>query len=322
MLIPILFVQVGDKYLISSIRDDSVTLTVLPSPQCLLCLLFDCVHVIRLLLVTSGDIELNPGPSDSESETHLNSELLKKILKEQTKTNKTLVALTTNLKQVESTVEGIQAKITTIEQELCRIEKSEQRLEKCDEACRNTTKLVLELTAKVEDLENRSRRNILVYGVKEKEGEDSKELERKVNEEIFKNVLGVEINSIERIHRIGAKNAQRPRPIILRFYNHIDKTKVLSSCFKLKGTEIAISEDFSKKIRDIRAKLWRSAAEAKDSGSKVSLIFDKLKVDGKLYVWDTLRNCRVELSQSTASAKSQPLPSQSTHATTRQSAKK
>lgn len=81
-------------------------------------LLCDCVHVIRLLLLTSGDIELNPAPS-SDSETHLNSELLKKILKEETKTNKSLVALTTNLKQVESMVEGIQTKITTIEQELC-----------------------------------------------------------------------------------------------------------------------------------------------------------------------------------------------------------
>ncbi|XP_077523665.1 uncharacterized protein LOC144134690 [Amblyomma americanum] len=295
MLIPILFAQVGDKYLTSSIRDDTVILTVLPSPQCLFGLLCDCLHVIRLLLLTSGDIELNPGPtSDSESETQLNNQLLKKILKEQTKTNKTLASLTSNLKLVESTVENIQTRITKIEKELCRIENCEQRLQKVDEACNNTNKLVLELTKKVDDLENRSRRNnIVIYGVKEDPEEDSVELERKVNEEIFKKILGVEVNSIERIHRIGLKHAQRHRPIILRFFNYVDKTKVMSSCFKLKDTKVAISEDFSKHIRDIRAKLWRSAAEEKNNGSKVSLRFDKLKVDDRLYVWDATRNRRI-----------------------------
>lgn len=123
-------------------------------------------------------------------------------------------------------------------------------------------KLFLELAEKVDDLENRScRNNIVVYGVKEDREEDSAELERKVNEEIFKKILGVEKNSIERIHRIGPKHAQRHRPIILRFFNYVDKAKVMSSCFKLRGTDMAISEDFSKNIRDIRAKLWRYAAE-------------------------------------------------------------
>lgn len=80
-------------------------------------LLCDCLHVIRLLLLTSGDIELNPGPSSSysEPETQLNSQLLKKILKEQTKTNRALASLTNNLKQVESAVEDIQSRISNIE---------------------------------------------------------------------------------------------------------------------------------------------------------------------------------------------------------------
>lgn len=69
-------------------------------------------------------------------------------------------------------------------------------------------------------------------------------------------------------------------------------------------------------------KLWRSATEEEDSCSKVSLVFDKLKVDGKLYVWDTLRNCRVALSRSTASAQPEHLPYQSTQGATRKGTKK
>lgn len=117
------------------------------------------------------------------------------------------------------------------------------------------------------------------------------------------------------MHRIGQRNAERPRPVILKLYNYVDKTKVLSSCFKLKRTNISISEDFSKNIRDTRTKLWRSTAEERKTGSKVSLHFDKLKVDGKLYVRDALRNCRTELSQSTASAQPEKSTSPFTLAT-------
>lgn len=176
--------------------------------------------------------------------------------------------------------------------------------------------MILELRAKVDDLENRSRRNnLVVYGVEESHEEDSKK--QKVNGDIFRKILGVEINSIERMHRIGQRNAERPRPVILKLCNYVDKTKVLSSCFKLKGTNIFISEDFSKNIRDTRTKLWRSTAEERKTGSKVSLHFDKLKVDGKLYVRDALRNCRTELSQSTASAQPEKSTSRFTRATAR-----
>lgn len=91
----------------------------------------------------------------------------------------------------------------------------------------------------------------------------------------------------------------------------------MSSCFKLKDAEIAISEDFSKNVRDIRAKLWRSAAEERSSSSKVSHRFDNLKIDGRLYVWDALRKCRVELSKSTAPAQPELSSSWSTRANTR-----
>lgn len=96
----------------------------------------------------------------------------------------------------------------------------------------------------------------------------------------------------------------------------------MSSCFKLKRTEIAISEVFSKNIRDIRAKLWRSAAQDKSSGSKVSLRYDKLKVDDRLYVWDATRNCRLELPKSTATVQPELSSHRSTRVNTRKRDKK
>lgn len=53
-----------------------------------------------------------------------------------------------------------------------------------------------ELANKVYDLENRRRRNNLaIYGVTEKPDEDAKSLEDKATLNIFKDSLGVEINS-------------------------------------------------------------------------------------------------------------------------------
>ncbi|KAL3199668.1 hypothetical protein MRX96_043861 [Rhipicephalus microplus] len=78
MLIPLLFViQVSVQYT-SSIRDDSLALLVLPGPHFLLETVKDCADVIKLLLLTAGDIETNLGPT-SESEFSSTTDLLKEI---------------------------------------------------------------------------------------------------------------------------------------------------------------------------------------------------------------------------------------------------
>lgn len=55
-------------------------------------------------------------------------------------------------------------------------------------------------------------------------------------------------------------------------------------------------------MRDLRSQLWRSAAGEKAQGAKVSLVFYKLKVDGKMFVWDPVQNARVEVFKATAAA--------------------
>ncbi|KAH9367408.1 hypothetical protein HPB48_004003 [Haemaphysalis longicornis] len=305
MLIPVfIVVQVSNKHAISSIRDDSLTLMVLPSPQFLLATVSDCIAVIRMLLIASGDVELNPGPSsDSESESSSPSEMLKIILKEQAKTNKRLKELTTNLKQVESTVDSIQKMVTSIEKEMGKLQTFEQKLAECEATCSNTSAQVSESLVKVDDLKNRSRRNnLIIYGINEEPEEDVKSLEDKIKHEVFKDVLEIEVTSVERIHRIG-KYKNQHRLVIVRFYDFAEKAKILSCCNKLKGTDIVISEDFSKRMRDIRAKLWHSAADERANGVKVSRLYDKIKIDEKIFAWDSVNNRRIEVTSSTPAQK-------------------
>lgn len=113
----------------SSIQDDSLTLMVLPSPHFLLETVKDCADVIKLLLLTAGDIEINPGPtSDSESESSSTNDLLRKILKQQKETTKFLKELTSDLKRVESAVANVQERVTSIEKEICRLQTFQQKL--------------------------------------------------------------------------------------------------------------------------------------------------------------------------------------------------
>lgn len=143
------------------------------------------------------------------------------------------------------------------------------------------------------DLENRSRRNnLLVFGVEEQHKESEADLRKVVVNEIFGKRLGIEVKSIERIHRIGRKDAARCRPIIMKFYDSREKESVLHHCKKLKGSSISISNDYAQETVAVRKKLWESAAADRANGKKTTLLGDKIKIDEQLYAWDTVQNER------------------------------
>ena len=129
------------------------------------------------------------------------------------------------------------------------------------------------LQEKTTDLEDRSRRNNLVfYGIKEQskpgEPEDCEDLILK--EVLFKS--GIITNEdlsggiFDRAHRLGPikSDQDRPRPIIARFTAYKDKEIILKNSFKLKGTSYGIAEDFSKATLDIRSQMVAKAKIARD----------------------------------------------------------
>lgn len=153
------------------------------------------------------------------------------------------------------------------------------------------------LIRKIDDLENRSRRNnIIIFGVKESRGEPQQSLEEQVTKNIFEDLLKIPDVAIERIHRIGRPAENKCRPVIIKLVDGRDKAKIFKNCCNLKDTEYSISEDFSPRVQAIRKKLWASAEAERARGVKVALMFDKIKINGKLHQWDELLNKRVPLS--------------------------
>ena len=89
---------------------------------------------------------------------------------------------------------------------------------------------VSELHAKLNDLEDRSRRNNLKFeGVAEGPNENWEQSTEKILKIISDKLQISEPVEIERAHRIGKPSADRSRPIIARFLRHQDREKILKN---------------------------------------------------------------------------------------------
>ena len=129
-----------------------------------------------------------------------------------------------------------------------------------------------EVISKTVDLEDRSRRNnLLFFNIPEasKDGRsDNENCEEKIihileEKQFFSSDYEI---YIDRAHRLGPKRnheTDRPRPIIVRFSYYKDKQKIITNGKKLKGTGIGVSEDFSKATVEEHKHLRRHAYEAK-----------------------------------------------------------
>ncbi|XP_070549744.1 protein unc-13 homolog C-like [Ptychodera flava] len=146
-------------------------------------------------------------------------------------------------------------------------------------------KSINEIKKEKDDLENRSRRNNLVFfGItQDRTNENWEDSEDKVIQ-VIRNQLGIADNvEFERVHRMtNAPPVRDCKPIVARFRSFKDREKVLRNAFKLKNTNISVSEDFSRRVRRIRSKLWghRRALLETNKDLKAHLQYDKLVVKG------------------------------------------
>ncbi len=139
---------------------------------------------------------------------------------------------------------------------------------------------LLVLTDKLEYLEGQSRRNNLVIdGIIETPGETWTEAEEKVKK-IFAEKLQLQRSiEVERAHRTGKPlMGERPRPIVVQFLTHKDRSAVLQRAKNLKGTKIFINEDYTDTVRQKRKELIPKMRAAQERGGIAFLRYDKLVI--------------------------------------------
>lgn len=145
-------------------------------------------------------------------------------------------------------------------------------------AIESGNKKYVDLVNKATDLEDRSRRNNLVFfniaeepfqrthdGSSQQENCETKIVNILKDRGFFSGDYTLEI---DRAHRLGprkADNDPRPRPIIVRFSFFKDKERILENGRLFKGCTVTVSQDFSKATLAVHKELRAHAKGAQDS---------------------------------------------------------
>ncbi|XP_062616738.1 uncharacterized protein LOC134278435 [Saccostrea cucullata] len=209
------------------------------------------------------------------------------------------------LDSIESSLITMQNQVKSLTSRVSEVEKSQEFITKTvDDSDKNTRKALSEINnlkialddsmyanslmkEEILDLQCRSMRdNLLFYNIKEPSGDETEDCVS-IIQDICSSVLEIEGKvDIERAHRIGRKVTGKIRPVVVKFTRFPQKELVRKNAFKLKESELSISEQFPKEIQERRKKLLPVLKKAKDDKKKASLVKDKLYIEGKLYRQD------------------------------------
>ena len=134
---------------------------------------------------------------------------------------------------------------------------------------------------RLRDLEDRSRSdNLRIDGIAEVENETWEQTEE-ILQNLFEEKLQLGNISVERACRVGNKEKNNKRTIVLKLASFKDKLKIISEVRKLKGTNISINEDYSKETLEIRKEKWKEVRELGKNGTYAILVYDKVVTKGK-----------------------------------------
>ena len=101
------------------------------------------------------------------------------------------------------------------------------------------------------------RDNLIFYNIPESKDEDTTNIIHKLLEEKLHLEDASKKIKIDRSHRLGRQKqgAEKPRPIIAKFNFYQDRENIRLNAKKLRGSNIAIGEQFPDEIVKIRREL-------------------------------------------------------------------
>ena len=138
-----------------------------------------------------------------------------------------------------------------------------------------------QLCERLRDLEDTSRRdNLRIDGIAEV-GNETWEQTEEILQNLFEEKLQLESISVEIAHRVGNKEKNNKRTIVVKLASFKDKLKIISEARKLKGTNISINEDYSKETLEIRKEKWKEVKELRKNGTYAILVYGKVVIKGK-----------------------------------------
>lgn len=120
-------------------------------------------------------------------------------------------------------------------------------------------------------------KNLIIYGLKELNTSSYFATESYVMNFIKDSVkVNIKEEELDLVRRIGKKDENKCRPILLRVTTFRKKILILKNKKQLKGQDIYISEDFSYETRAKRKELFEPMVEARKAGKIAYIRYDKL----------------------------------------------
>ena len=189
-------------------------------------------------------------------------------VKESLKLQKENQSLKNNLKELNEKVEDVTKRIKINEE---TVTSNSGRIKSVEIFEKNARKKYHELSSRADDMEDRSKRqNLIFYGLEEQQNED---VETRVQDVLINRKLMNDQVHIDRAHRIGKKSPGKHRPVVVRFTYYKDKEWILSQAKLLKGSPIKISEQYSKATLTINRELFEACKVAKSTDGRIKGFF-------------------------------------------------
>ncbi|XP_075533967.1 uncharacterized protein LOC142567674 [Dermacentor variabilis] len=277
-----LVMQVGKAYSLFCKKSSNYFLFQLPSPHCCLLVALECSHVIRALLMMSGDIESNPGPDSNALLVEL-----KNLSARQLKLISQVQDLKVHLLSTDKAIADMDKRMTDLEGHYQNLVSLRSDFEAVRTSTAQVATVVHRLETRIDDAENQSRRNNLIfYGLPESTGSEAfAQTEQLMIKHCHDHLnISIELKEIERAHRLGHRTgSNRHRPVIAKFTFHKTKELILSNGRKFKGTSFSVGEDFTRSVQNARRHL---ITFAKSKSLPFSSRYKTLHMGHKRYVYD------------------------------------
>ena len=193
-----------------------------------------------------------------------------------------LVELQDDIRELRKSLEFSQAQITDLRKENDTLKGTVLSLQNGLLAVQKETRLHKETLL---DIQCRAmRENIIFSGLNEEEN-DKPEL---VLREFMCQKLKLPVETVQniafvRVHRLGGKGPNRPRPIIARFEHFKQKEMVKSQGKFLKGTNLWMNDQFPSEINERRKTLTPILKEHRLKENRVAMAVDRLYINGQLF---------------------------------------
>ena len=205
--------------------------------------------------------------------------LVKELLKQQESTLK--MFLSAYMDSVNTRIDNLMKDVQSVKSSLEFTQAQVEELITSDLRVKEVKLQIEDVGNKLDDLENRSRRNNLCFeGIPESPNETWQESESKIKHLISSHMPEVGTDFvIERAHRVGRpRSDSKPRKIVAPFLNYKDREAVFKAKKKLHGTNMFVNEDYSDRVLKKRTELMPELNEARCKNQRAFLRLHKLVI--------------------------------------------